>query len=597
MRYEARSSASLATSVSSLNLVRTGFRKHTAGMWGDTNSPFIIVRILGNDLPPRHAPGQTRRNLEFILRHERSWPELTKRWIVNRIWDRDEEARIIELLESHGQDYQSLSFDLQEYARKPFAYEPQTSSFSSQYRRMIRPRRARADLHARRHRANYAINNNGGRLAALQLGRQDARWILPWDGNCFITDHSWAEISETVVTNSHLPYFIVPMARVADNRILLEKAFRPEASEEPQVIFRQDAIEEFDPERPYGRRPKVDLLWRLGVPGPWDEFEDDPWDPPRPALSREAGRFAWAGWVTRLDSGHGHLERPTRWSGWRRGQTRTASIALALDKLDARVVASSVAEAPLLFDCSRLEAAAKDWSGGRGPLFEAAAAVMSEAGKTFQASPRRSWRDTIRQTLAWQISGQQEFARAAADGCRPLLARGKPLPRSPEELALSLDALQLLRSGGLLQDGELVVFRRRLARKLEQWTRGWRGARRSRRADSGAMQHDTRSAIVAAFLGRHNDVATILRRSHARFVWHSPGDCYSDSSPADRPWEWRVLARLAEKSGMGLFPGIGGGARPAPTRTAPVSSAPDPVFWTFTSLAPARDFDLESQHA
>ena len=555
------------------------------------------MRVLGNDLPPRHAPGQTRRNLEFILRHETCWPELTKRWILNRIWDREEETRIIELLESHGQEYRRLAFDLRDYAQQPFAYEPRTASFSRQYRRMIRPRRARADLHARRRRANYAINNNGGRLAALRWGRQDSRWILPWDGNCFLADRAWAEITETVQAKSHLRYFVVPMARVADNRLLLDQAFHPEASEEPQVIFRQDAVEEFDPERPYGRRPKVDLLWRLGVPGPWDEFEDDPWDPPRPALSGEAEKFAWAGWVARLDSGESHLEKPTTRSRWNRSSARNTAVLEALNKLDASVVASSLAEVPLFFEPSRLEAAAQDWSSGRGPLFEAAATVLSEAGKTVQVSPPRSWRDTIGQILAWQISGQREFARAAADGCRPLLTRGKPLPQSPEELALSLDALQLLRRGGFLHHGEFAVFRRHLTRKLERWTHGWWGAHRSRRADADGLSHDTRSALVAAFLGRHADLAAILRRSHARHAWHFSSEHGSQSFPADSLRNWQLLARLAEKSGAGGFPEIAPRTAFVPASPGAVASAADRSFCIFTCLHPALGLDLESQNA
>lgn len=34
------------------------------------NDNFIIVRIIGNDLPPRHSPNQTIDNLRFILEHE-----------------------------------------------------------------------------------------------------------------------------------------------------------------------------------------------------------------------------------------------------------------------------------------------------------------------------------------------------------------------------------------------------------------------------------------------------------------------------------------------------------------------------------------------
>jgi hypothetical protein len=555
--------------------------------------PYNIVRVLGNDLPPRHAPGQTRRNLEFILRHEGCWPELAKSWIVNRIWDRDEEAWIIHLLESHGQPYERLPFDLGDYGKQPFMYEAQTTPFSREYRGMIQARRMRADLHARRHRANYAINNNGGRNAALRWARRSSQWILPWDGNCFLTDGAWSQIKQTVEACSHLPYFVVPMARVTDNRQLLDVGFHPKAAEEPQLIFRHDALEEFNPDRPYGRRPKVDLLWRLGVPGAWDKFEDDPWDPPRPALSQEAGQFAWAGWVARLESGHANLEKPTRWSGWRRGQTRTASIISALDQLDAKVIEETLLEGPLFFERARLDTAAKTWANGGGPLSQPVAAFMSNVASNSQTTLQSRWQIAITKTLAWQISSQKQHARAAAAACRPCLLNSKSLPPTAEDLALSLDALHLLHGGGFLSDRELAGFRHNLTRSLARWIGGWLGLRRSLRTDSDALRHDTRSAIVAAFLSRHDDLAAILRRSHARFAWHFVDGHHSESSSLDRRREWQLLARMAEKSGLGRFPEVGARTPLGRVDTALVASNPDLTFCIFTCLPPAEGLDVQ----
>jgi hypothetical protein len=546
--------------------------------------PYFLVRVLGNDLPPRHAPGQTRRNLEFILRHEGCWPELAKSWIVNRIWDREEEARIVDLLESHGQIYQRLTFNLTEYARQPFAYEQQTTPFSREYRGMIRPRRARADLHARRHRANYAINNNGGRMAALRRGRGTSTWVLPWDGNCFLTQEGWTLIKQTVEANSHLPYFVVPMARVAENRLLLDEAFCPSATEEPQLIFRHDSPEEFDPTRPYGRRPKVDLLWRLRVPGPWDKFEDDPWDPPRPALSPYAGQFAWASWVARLESGHANLEKATRWSGWRRGQTRTSSITAALDRLDAEAVSTLLLEGPLLLDEARLADAAKAWSAGCGLLHEAAVSVMAIAEQSVARKPQSSQQHTILRTLAWQISGREAHAQAAAATARLCLVRATPHRASAGEFGLFLDALKLLEAGGFLHQEYLSVFQRRLHRLLVTWTRGWWGARRTRQTGLEALNHDLRSAVVAAYLRRHEDLAEIVRRFHARFAWR-----FSASQPMAAPdaaegRAWLTAALIAERAGMGFSRDEGVSWPERAATGATDSSEPCQDFWLFTSL-------------
>ncbi|WP_245521437.1 hypothetical protein, partial [Mesorhizobium sp. M3A.F.Ca.ET.175.01.1.1] len=59
-------------------------------------------------------------------------------------------------------------------------------------------------------------------------------------------------------------YVVVPMARIVDNALLLDETLTPPAQEEPQIIFRNDTTELFDEEYGYGRRPKIEMLWRLG---------------------------------------------------------------------------------------------------------------------------------------------------------------------------------------------------------------------------------------------------------------------------------------------------------------------------------------------
>jgi hypothetical protein len=66
---------------------------------------FVLYRVLGNDLPPRHEIGQTLSNLRFMLDHEPELEACEKRWVVNRIVDPEQEAAIIALLEERGQGY------------------------------------------------------------------------------------------------------------------------------------------------------------------------------------------------------------------------------------------------------------------------------------------------------------------------------------------------------------------------------------------------------------------------------------------------------------------------------------------------------------
>ena len=83
----------------------------------------------------------------------------------------------------------------------------------------------------------------------------------------------------------------------------------------------------------YGRRPKVELLWRLGVPGPWDAWEQEPWDLPIPAYAEEAGAFNLAGWVARLNSGKNDLEKNQA----DRKLSRVAAIKAMIDDVDRKI--------------------------------------------------------------------------------------------------------------------------------------------------------------------------------------------------------------------------------------------------------------------
>ncbi len=300
---------------------------------------FCLTRIVGNDLVPRHRKGQSRENVSFILKHEPTFENCTKFWVLNRIFDADEETAIIKLLEAHGQLYHRIPFDLSLYARQTWDLDglPEDaltilgdSSIDNEV--SVKTRRRLGPV-IRRSKSNYAINNNGARNVALTLGRTMAKWALPWDGNCFITQAGWTRIRGGISEKPYLPYFVVPMARMTDNAALLREGFQPTSREEPQIIFRRDAKEMFDERFPYGHRPKVELLYRLGVPGIWSDAEVAEYELPRPPLSGDAGQVGNAGWVARLSSGNPTLEIGRR-NNSRRGAARDAAIVAFLDMLD-----------------------------------------------------------------------------------------------------------------------------------------------------------------------------------------------------------------------------------------------------------------------
>ena len=301
---------------------------------------FVLYRIIGNDLAPRHRVGQSRENVAWILEHEPELPDCEKRWIVNRLVNPQEEAAIIRMLEKAGQPYVHIPFDWDEYRSVGWdiwGVPPKFAPFTRRFRNLPEGQQGRVLMRLYRHKNNYVMNNNGARNAALDDGRQRAKWVLPWDGNCFLAAEAWEAVRASVRARPEYPYHLVPMARVIDNASLLEAGFAPEANEEPQLLFRRDAQESFNPEYFYGRRPKVELLWRLGVPGQWDRWAMEPWDLPVPDYADDAGAWSEAGWVARLFSGRAHLEQGgSRKSQAERLMARVEAIKAMLDLQDAQ---------------------------------------------------------------------------------------------------------------------------------------------------------------------------------------------------------------------------------------------------------------------
>ncbi len=142
----------------------------------------VLYRILGNDLPPRHAAGQTLANLEFALRHEPPLEDCEKRWVLNRIADPAVEARVAAALEAHGQGYLRIPFIAAEYTACGIDFEglpPKLYFHRAGFRALTPVRQRRLREWCFRRRTLYLMNNNGARNAALAEGRARAEWCCP----------------------------------------------------------------------------------------------------------------------------------------------------------------------------------------------------------------------------------------------------------------------------------------------------------------------------------------------------------------------------------------------------------------------------------
>ncbi len=302
---------------------------------------FALVRILGNDLPPRHKIGQSRENLDFILRNEPEFDACEKLWIVNRIIDPDEEARIVERLEAEGQRYEVIPFEASEYAQVPLDFSISEDSQplqSDRFQAMSAEQQVRLIAQVHRLKNAYAMHNNGARNRAIEIGRARAKWVLPFDGNCFLTDADWRHLRSGIAAIPDRQYVVVPMARLGTNDAAFDPLDPRQAREEPQLAFRRDASERFDEAHPYGRRPKVELMARLGVEGPWSGWIMDPWDIPAGPVGPASHRVGKAGLVRRLASGRSDLESGDREAIRSRGIARAGAIVATLSRADRLVL-------------------------------------------------------------------------------------------------------------------------------------------------------------------------------------------------------------------------------------------------------------------
>lgn len=245
-------------------------------------------RIIGNDLPPRHVKGQSLLNLTYQLDNEPEFDEIDKFWVINRILDSAERDRIISILTLRGKSFYEIDINPETYAKQ--------TTFDQ--------------------KVNYLTNVNGARNFCIDCGF-NAKYdvVLPFDGNCFFTLEGWLYARNSIASNFLSPYFIFPMARCKSYDDL---AVQPQIKElytmgnmkrhdltEPQIGFGVDYDLKFNENFPYGKASKIELLWRLGIPGIW-EF----WYPKEQAAALQApSEYAtrqpvYAGYVFRLPSGN-----------------------------------------------------------------------------------------------------------------------------------------------------------------------------------------------------------------------------------------------------------------------------------------------------
>jgi hypothetical protein len=437
---------------------------------------YLFYRILGNSLPPRHSLRQTLDNLSFILEHEPQLPGCEKRWVLNRIIDPEVEKECIRLITQAGHRFTHFPIDYSgEYATRFL----DASGMPRQLNPLIAPNPTTdtRDLLVAavewvyRHKNLHAININGARNAALSEGREIATWTLPWDGSCYFAIDAWSAFVEATRNNPGAYHVIVPLARVNDHKLVLDKNFYPTTFAEPQIAFRAESTERFDERLRYGSRNKAELLRILGVPGPWQKWNPAPWEKIDDRISAERDRFVVASWVARLPSGAvAGVERNdiTRWVA------RFDGAGEICDELDRRLVRDHLQSNPLTCysiadltaDAWRIDSEVSDELRRRAHL-AISLPLLSVTQKSFQA-PGDDQRDYV--SIAPYQHVDEQGIKIRRGGDRPPEAMIGSAEGQVDDRTRLEDFVR--RSCSLALAGRLLGERRLLDRAADQ-LRAW----------------------------------------------------------------------------------------------------------------------------
>lgn len=203
------------------------------------NTTVVMVRILGNDAPPYTDNNQTLRNLLTSVLHEEppSVDGLVVKqiWMLNRVLDRAKRQHLVDVMRRRGLHHVVHDIDFKEDCkRKTFLQSPSTIIT-----------------------AQNVARNEALHIAALH----DARWVIPLDGNQFLTGDFWARLERAIRFAETLRYdtILIPMIRLRSENVTVSLQDRY-AIEEPQVAMRTPKGRPFDESKVYGLGNKLSLL-------------------------------------------------------------------------------------------------------------------------------------------------------------------------------------------------------------------------------------------------------------------------------------------------------------------------------------------------
>lgn len=565
----------------------------------------LIVRAIGNSLPPRHSAEQSLVNLRFVLEKEEHFPNSRRHWFLNRIVDNETRGKLKDLLDEFHESYSEVPFNLSYYDSIPYAMEnmPQVDMIhSSKYRKRSPSGKAMVDSSIQHGKIVYSISVNEVRNRMLEYGKQNsnADYILPWDGNCFLTRAAWDGIQRDINSNPRSRYFTVPMDRLqsSDNNDLLSTAYEPNAVDEPQILFSRKSQATFNPFFRYGRLNKIELLKRLRVPGKWDKWSYNEFDLKLinayngTNFTDLEGTTPTAGWVSRLSSGVQNTTLQERF------EHRLQAVSNFLKRLDKKSAVELYGFGPLsrlvytdeLLSSLKEQTMSREFSkslGGR------ARSAILPGSKQLQLDARAITSmhyNTTLLTLSYAIAGEESHLREALTLTRAWFIDSKTSLKVPIEslskthsilwisrmrhLPNFLDSIRFLESRGFVsqtdRDSVKIWFEKYLKWLANQTLI-------SELKTHEALLVDVQATATSAYIGDvdtavqtlHFCISRLLRQVDAKGNFlHEWSRCTSmlncDENLYRTLHSWTIMAEMASRIGLNYwshFPNMNGHSR------------------------------------
>lgn len=200
------------------------------------NYKFAIVRILGNENPPRDIIGTRLKSLDFILKNEPSFPDTIKLFLLNRFVDPILGSQTENLLLEHRMRYMEIPLNW------------------AKLKTMQQNKATDEDFNLE------VIGINSARNVAIDYGHVFAANTILLDGDCTFDQEGWDQFKK-ITEEQPSQYYSLPTARIPFEHYG-QKLTAP--LEESQLVFREDSSLRFDVNKLFGDNSKLDLMFRLG---------------------------------------------------------------------------------------------------------------------------------------------------------------------------------------------------------------------------------------------------------------------------------------------------------------------------------------------